>query len=475
MKSVFFGFYSIDDTNLKNIWQADSTLFVFDTNCLFNLYRCEDHTRDDILNVMSKISSRIWIPFQVGFEYQRNRRTVIEESINSLDKIRKELEKIYTQNIISSSGIQKHLYNNLSDEITELQESLKKPIDDYITQKIAPRIESKKSISEHDIIRDRIDLIIKDKVGAAPDQSTIEKINEEGKLRYAAKQAPGFMDDVKKEVSFFSKVEFQDKYGDLYLWKEIITKAKSDDIKNVIFVCDDNKNDWWYKKSGKTHGVLESLKTEICKEADIENFKIINQLTFLHEAKSYLDNIIIRPSSFKEVEELSQVTYPDYEKIFVRSRHADANANANGYISESMMNDRYDIYLENNDVEKDIASDSIINSNIKNRVKRNTNKFNFLKHRAIKLLLKAEANEDELQAYLTPEYYNNLITDISSDVNDLDELTKDASYLIINENLSDIELNYNFKNFNRIFVKRLTQFEGKLSMLSSHLQTIVFN
>jgi predicted nucleic acid-binding protein len=464
MKSTFFGFYSIKEETLKNIWRDDSTLFVFDTNCLLNLYRCEDHTRDDILNVMSKISSRTWIPFQVGLEYQRNRRTVIEESVNSLDKIKKELEKIYIQNIISSSGIQRHLYNNLSDEITELQESLKKPIDEYITKKIAPRIESKKLISEHDNIRERIDSIIEDRVGAVPEQSIIEKINEEGKIRYASKQAPGFMDDVKKEVSFFSKVELQDKYGDLYLWKEIIVKAKSEDIKNVIFVCDDNKNDWWYKKSGKTHGVLESLKTEICLEADLENFKIVSQLTFLHEAKSYLDDINIRPSSFKEVEELSQVTFPEYDNAISRSRNSD--------FDESITNDVQEIYLEKHSAEKQIFNTDMFADSI-NRVKRNINKYNFIKHKTLRLLQKAEANETDLQDYLSAEHFNNLVNDITSDIIELEELSKDAKHMLNHEYLSKNEMYYNSKKFNKVFLNRINLLESKASILNAHLQSIL--
>ena len=92
VKSTFSGFYSTSNDTLQDIWNSGATLFVFDTNCLLNLYRCEDHTREDILNVMNELSDRIWIPFQVGLEYQRNRRTVIEESINSLKKIKEELQ-----------------------------------------------------------------------------------------------------------------------------------------------------------------------------------------------------------------------------------------------------------------------------------------------------------------------------------------------------------------------------------------------
>ncbi|MET6676244.1 PIN domain-containing protein [Citrobacter amalonaticus] len=316
MKSTFLGFYSTPTESAANIWLDDSTLFVFDTNCLLNLYRCEDHTREDILKVMDAIASRTWIPFQVGFEYQRNRRSVIEDSINSLCKIKTELESIYTKEILSSGGVKKHLYSSLNKELSNLQGQIKEPIDKYINEKITPRIESKKKISEHDIIRDRIDIITADRVGEIPTQEQINELNALGEKRYENKLPPGFKDAAKKSKSFFSNVEFQDKFGDLYLWREIIEKSKSDEIKNVIFICDDNKDDWWFSHSGKTHGALESLKTEICNEANIENFKLINQLTFLHEAKNHLKDIEISESSLKEVEELSNTATTTKYKVY---------------------------------------------------------------------------------------------------------------------------------------------------------------
>jgi len=305
MKSIFKGFYSTADEDLGKIWSSPNTLFVFDTNCLFNLYRCEDDTREDIIGVMKAIESRAWLPFQVAFEYQRGRRGIIEESINSLSKIKSELLKISTQNILSSAGIRKHLYSSLSDELFSLQEDIKKTINTYIDEKIEPRIDSKKSISRHDFIRDSIDSIFLNKTGPLPTQEKLDEIDQKGMERHERRQAPGFKDDAKGQISYFSGLKFQNKYGDLYLWMQLIEKAKAEEIKNVIFVSDDNKPDWWFTISGKTHGPLESLKTEICTEADIDNFRMVNQISFLYEAKNNLLNINIRDSSLKEIEELS--------------------------------------------------------------------------------------------------------------------------------------------------------------------------
>ncbi|NYY77059.1 hypothetical protein DMI62_22600 [Escherichia coli] len=84
------------------------------------------------------------------------------------------------------------------------------------------------------------------------------------------------------------------------------------------------------------------MKTEICTEANIDNFKLINQLTFLHEAKSYLNDINISESSLK-VEELSslkaikkldEVFYSSYLNNYHHSDNKDNMNNKNNITNE---------------------------------------------------------------------------------------------------------------------------------------------
>ena len=331
MKSKYPGFYSTSEESLSEIWSSDSTLFVFDTNCLLNLYRCEVHTREDILNVMSAISSRIWIPFQVGLEFQKNRRKVINASIESLENIKLALTNIYTQNMLEHGKVKRTLYSTLSDEITSLQTSIKEPIDSFIEHEITPRIVSKQSISSHDFIRDAIDNIIGDKVGSISTQNAIDIIDKEGEQRYAKKIPPGFKDAAKKEITCHAGITFQDKFGDLYLWKELINKASEENIKNIVLISDDTKDDWLFVFKNTTHGPLESLKTEICQAANIDNFKLINQFTFLNDAKKFLDDVNVSDESLEEIEKLSlrkqnpdshcDIEHESPQPLFEYSRH----------------------------------------------------------------------------------------------------------------------------------------------------------
>lgn len=88
MNNIFRGFYTPREEEYRSIWNDKKTLFIFDTNTLLNLYRCEEQTKEDIIQVMSNLSSRSWFPFQVCLEYQRNRISVISQSVKSLETLK---------------------------------------------------------------------------------------------------------------------------------------------------------------------------------------------------------------------------------------------------------------------------------------------------------------------------------------------------------------------------------------------------
>ncbi|MFK3762441.1 PIN-like domain-containing protein [Serratia ureilytica] len=347
MKNIFSGFYSLNDEKVNSgIWNSKDTLFIFDTNCLLNLYRCEDVTRDDILSVMSKISDRIWIPFFVCLEYQKNRRDVITESIDNLALIRDSLNEISTSVVasLSKGKVKKYLYNSLSESIHNLKDDIKPLIDKFISEHIDSRISNKKEIACKDVIRDRIDAIVIDRCGTIPSIEWIKNVNKAGATRFENKIPPGFMDEKKTGKKFYSDLEFEERYGDLYIWQEIIEKAKDDSIKNVIFVCDDLKKDWWYEKKGITHGALEALQTEIYSKSNIKNFKLLSQSTFLHDAQKHLPNINIDSKSLKEMQEVDNIIFENYyDYVELNDKESDFNEKTIPDNNYSITNERFSI------------------------------------------------------------------------------------------------------------------------------------
>ena len=90
MRSLFPGFYKRSDEELSIIWQEGT--FVFDTNMLLNVYRYSSETRDRFFDILTRLNAQIWMPYQVEYEYQENRISVISEQINAYNKVIKLLE-----------------------------------------------------------------------------------------------------------------------------------------------------------------------------------------------------------------------------------------------------------------------------------------------------------------------------------------------------------------------------------------------
>ena len=78
MKGIFKSFHNVSTKELELAWEDKNTLFVFDTNVFLNLYGYAKQTRDDFFKIIEKLENRIWIPHQVGLEYQRRRLEVIK-------------------------------------------------------------------------------------------------------------------------------------------------------------------------------------------------------------------------------------------------------------------------------------------------------------------------------------------------------------------------------------------------------------
>jgi len=71
---VFFNKEEIDFNNLR-----EDTLIIFDTNTLLNIFRYSEKAKDISIDAMNKIKNNIWIPYQVGLEFNLRRRGTLDE------------------------------------------------------------------------------------------------------------------------------------------------------------------------------------------------------------------------------------------------------------------------------------------------------------------------------------------------------------------------------------------------------------
>lgn len=64
----------LDEKEEKDLWQ--NAIFVLDTSAICGIYNLTDHYRKIMIEILSNLEQRLWIPNQVKIEYFRNRKKV---------------------------------------------------------------------------------------------------------------------------------------------------------------------------------------------------------------------------------------------------------------------------------------------------------------------------------------------------------------------------------------------------------------
>gem|GEM_PF-6497926 len=151
-----------------------------------------------------------------------------------------------------------------------------------------------------------------------------------GEERFKKNIPPGYKDAGKSKNGedthfYYDGLHYERQYGDLILWKQLISKANIPEIEAVIFITDDSKEDWWYILSSngkKIIGPLAELQAEIFRESNISNFHMYGTSMFLKDGKSNL-SVEVEASSIEDASIQHAVSVPDIDieriKEFVRS------------------------------------------------------------------------------------------------------------------------------------------------------------
>ncbi|WP_410473794.1 PIN-like domain-containing protein [Guyparkeria sp. TX1] len=307
MRDAFKGFYTHKENTIEQKWKNENTLFVFDANVLLNLYGYAKQTQNDFFKLLNKLDEKIWIPYHVALEYQTQRLPVIKREKAIFRKVNDFLRKIEApfEKDLPELALQTRL-PELHKNTETLQKEIKTAINKY-EKSVARWDEKQPCVRSHDEIRDQLDDLFESKIGPKPkNQDWLDELYSEGKHRYESKTPPGFEDQNKDKSESphftYDGLFYEKKYGDLIVWKQIIDKAQSSHIKNLIFVSDDSKEDWWYilnSRGKKTIGPHADLQSEIYRETEIDVFHMYNTSEFLEKGKEILE-ISVHESSIQD-------------------------------------------------------------------------------------------------------------------------------------------------------------------------------
>lgn len=277
MKNFFPGYYKLTDKELTDLWK--DCFFVLDANTLLNLFRFSKESRDSIFELLESIKDRIWIPHQVALEYHRNIENVISSQKNEYKSIRDRCLKAL-QKLITEFENLKH--SNI--KTTVMTDALNQCID-TIQKELSLQESEHPDLLE---IKERINNLIGDNVGNEFNQDELIEIYSEGINRYNNDIPPGYKDAAKELTYFHNGIEYQGKYGDLIFWKQILNYAQKEEVKSIILVSDDQKEDWVLKVDGKRKGPLPHLIHEFNKSTDGKLFYSYHSIRFVELAKEYL-------------------------------------------------------------------------------------------------------------------------------------------------------------------------------------------
>jgi hypothetical protein len=168
-------------------------------------------------------------------------------------------------------------------------------------------------ITGNDPLRASIEALFDGKIGPSPsDQKHLDDIYKSGQDRYKRQIPPGYKDDVKDKDGYhiFNGLTFERKYGDLILWEQLLNEVKTREVKHVIFITDDNKEDWWWtveSKGSRITAARRELVEEMRNRAGVELYSQYSSVTFLKYAPEYLGTEV-KPDSVQQVREISKRT-----------------------------------------------------------------------------------------------------------------------------------------------------------------------
>ncbi|MEV0148628.1 MULTISPECIES: PIN-like domain-containing protein [unclassified Nonomuraea] len=233
-------------------------LIVLDTNVLLDLYRYTPDARRQVLDALELVSSRLWLPYQVGLEFVRGRRGVIEDRTDKLRKAKSRLDQplreAWKDVQEALKGVKALLGTFAADEAgqAELDElinetNFKKLLEPW-RQALYEHIDKLRTSQDiglddvsggSDPILPKVTALYGDKLGPAPDPDKLQaQVEHAIAYRFPNKIPPGYL-DLGKPTSLQAA-------GDYILWEEMIKHVQETPARErVLFVSADVKDDWY--------------------------------------------------------------------------------------------------------------------------------------------------------------------------------------------------------------------------------------
>lgn len=412
MKDLFAGYFRYSDDEYTEIW--DKAIFVVDTNVLLNFFKYSTKdTTSSFFDILKKLKEdgRLYIPHHVALEFFFNyedimdsQREGINQLVNNLLQLEKEANDIFNRFSSSNPYIKNDNFKFILHEIVEINKKIE-----------LQREEEIKSLPDVQELKNELLGLMEGIIGEPYNQIKINEIEREGKERYKHETPPGWKDqNDKQKLSFrtYGGIRYQQLFGDLIIWNQMIDKMKDEDedTKSIIFITEEKKVDWWDKdgsgniKRPQPHLIQEFL------EKTKQKFYMYRIDTFVKYAMQYLGaevtdeqmhNLTTQVENIRKTEEVNE------NKVkFSKSRSLNSIFD---YLNDIEREIFYEMIEESNDLELDSSTaNSKYNQAMKWAIRNALPKVEKEYHDLVNIV----KNIDEDKGYLVQQFYFSLPEDI---------------------------------------------------------------
>ena len=356
MLEQFKGFIGYTEEEFKDLWEK--AIFVVDTNILINFYKyTSKESTKSLLDILKKLkeNDRLWIPHQVALEYFFNYEDNMYKQNEGYDLLEKDLKKLKEEAKKTLSTVKsKHPYimtDKFKFFIDEMEQSNMK-LQEMIKEEI-------QNLPDSNTIQQDLLSLLNGIVGGPYSQEKIDAIEKEGKDRYQHNIPPGFKDktDDKQGYRTYGEFRYQQLYGDLIVWNQLIEKAKTEDNpKPIIYITEDRKEDWWEKDKGQIKRPHPQLMQEFINKTN-QKFYMYRTDNFVRKAIEYLGYDVTEEQAQEVTNEVENIRKVEaLEEYKIRVNKASSLSKVVDYLNEEEKRIFYEMVNQSNDLELDSST-----------------------------------------------------------------------------------------------------------------------
>lgn len=264
----------------------DKLVIMPDTNVLLFLYKCSFNANQNIIDLLNKVKEKVIIPSRVYKEYMAHKdeeQAKIDRKYDNFTKnLKKQVSELKGKLGKSISEGRKYEFPDCDVLETGVNTFLDKAVQAITTYGNSLSSEKQnKNVQQANV--EQIIQYWRDNEKIMDDITIVRLLEyiQEGELRFRYRMPPGYMDEAdkdkekeqgkdketkrnNKEDGFEIRIR---KYGDLFIWKEILEIGKSlSDGEKIIFLTNDVKEDWWVLQGEQDNKIPICMREELKQE-----------------------------------------------------------------------------------------------------------------------------------------------------------------------------------------------------------------